>query len=130
MWLVPPCAGSVSPLFHLEMANWLQKPAYFPMDFPGKHYNYPRTQARRSNISLKGLVKMAILLGKFMAVAYGRRHLVTVLYATETGNSERYAQRLAKFLSRIAVVKLVNLESYDINKVYLSTILPHSVPFV
>eukprot|EP00026_Physarum_polycephalum_P000479 Phypoly_transcript_00480.p1 GENE.Phypoly_transcript_00480~~Phypoly_transcript_00480.p1 ORF type:complete len:1057 (-),score=141.02 Phypoly_transcript_00480:1379-4549(-) len=113
VWLVPPCTGSVSPLFHLEMANWLQKPAYFPMDFPGKNYNYPRTEVRRSNITIKGLGKLAILLGKFMAVAYGRRHQVKVLYATETGNSERYAQRLAKFLSRVAAVTVVNMENYD-----------------
>jgi hypothetical protein len=78
VWLVPPCAGSVSPLFHLEMANWLVKPAYFPMDFPGKNYNYPRTEARRSHITVKGLGKLALLLGKFMARAYGRRHQVKV----------------------------------------------------
>ena len=119
VWLVPPCAGSVSPLFHLEMANWLQKPAYFPLEFPGKHYKFPR-QKRRSYISLKGLVKMTLLLAKFMAVAYGKRHQVQVLYATETGNSERYARRAAKFLSLVATVKVDNMATYDFNKVYSS----------
>lgn len=86
------------------------------MEFPGKDYNYPR-QKRRSNISIKGIARVTLLLGKYMAEAHSKRHRVQVLYATETGNSERYAQRVAKFLSRVAVVKVANMENYDINKV-------------
>jgi len=41
---------------------------------------------------------------------------VRVLFATETGNSERYAQRLAKFLSAFAAVSVSNMESYDAKK--------------
>nr|ABO09632.1 nitric oxide synthase form B [Physarum polycephalum] len=115
VWLVPPCAGSASPLFHLEMANWLQKPAYFPMEFPGKNYNFPR-QKRRSNVSLKGLARAGLILRKYATAAYDRRHRVRVLFATETGNSERYAQRLAKFLSAFAAVSVCNMESYDAKK--------------
>nr|AAK43730.1 nitric oxide synthase form A [Physarum polycephalum] len=115
VWLVPPCAGSASPLFHLEMANWLQKPAYFPMDFPGRNYKFPK-QKRRSNVSVKGLARAVLILRKYMTAAYNKRHRVCVLYATETGNSERYAQRLGKFLSAFAAVTVSNMETYDAQK--------------
>lgn len=52
-----------------------------------------------------------------MKKAQDRRHKVLVLYATETGNSERYANRTAAFLRRTAVVRVVNMESFDPNLV-------------
>jgi Nitric oxide synthase, oxygenase domain len=111
--LVPPCAGSVSPLFHLEMTNWLMKPNCYPLEFPGKDYVFPDSKSHHSNISLKGVSRLALLLTRFMKRAQDRRHRVTVLFATETGNSERYAQRTAKFLNRIAVVRVLNMENFS-----------------
>lgn len=118
VWLVPPVSGAASPLFHLEMTNFLMKPAYYPLDFPGKHYNFPKSIShRKTKLTLSGLAKTVRILLKYTKQMMERRHKVTVLYATETGNSERYALRTAKFLGRISNVRIQNMENYNFNEV-------------
>lgn len=114
VWLTPPCAGSVSPLFHLEMVNFLVKPNYCPLDFPGRNYDYGDSKKR--HIRLKPMMFVVLVVCGFMRKAHARRHKVTILYATETGNSERFANRTAQFLRRTALARVFCLENYDISK--------------
>lgn len=110
VWLTPPCAGSVSPLFHLEMVNFLVKPNYCPLEFPGRNYDYGDVKKR--NVRLKPTLFVVLVVCGFMRKAHARRHKVTILYATETGNSERFANRTAQFLHRTALARVLCLENY------------------
>ncbi len=85
----PPCSGSVSPIWHLEMVNWMQKPTYEPIDPPYRDYDFADS-TRKSNISLKMLCSLIIVLNKFMKKAQDRRHKVPnreteIVFLLQTG---------------------------------------------
>ena len=115
VWIVPPISGSLTPVFHQEMINYSLKPSYEYQEVAWKKYNWQfLTETSDGDVSLRaGLCpfnhgrglenkkrfKQLAIAVRFASclfrTAVDRRIKVTVLYASETGKSEKFAKQLA-----------------------------------
>ncbi|KAB0395991.1 hypothetical protein E2I00_013399 [Balaenoptera physalus] len=84
-WIVPPISGSLTPVFHQEMVNYVLSPAF------------------RYQIS-------ASLMGTVMA----KRVKATILYASETGRAQSYAQQLGRLFRKAFDPRVLCMDEYDV----------------
>jgi nitric oxide synthase oxygenase domain/subunit/sulfite reductase alpha subunit-like flavoprotein len=94
VWLVPPISGSLSPIFHQEMVNMYLKPNFLPFSCFSWQKEGPRVDKKllgsMSNSSINNLApKKATnnLLPSYIQA-------IRIFYATETGTSLRYAEKI------------------------------------
>ncbi|KAE8744678.1 hypothetical protein FOCC_FOCC008681, partial [Frankliniella occidentalis] len=120
VWIVPPMSGSVTPVFHQEMALYVLKPSY-------------EYQARsREKLLLAVIVVVDIIIiclfllpsqravkftSKLFGRALSRRIKATVLYATETGKSEAYAKKLGDIFGHAFNAQVYCMDEYDMSSI-------------
>ncbi|CAB3997899.1 nitric oxide synthase, endothelial-like isoform X1, partial [Paramuricea clavata] len=113
VWIVPPMSGSTTPVFHLEMLNYNLKPSYDYQEDPWKVYQFTTTKRPKKIIICKQVLLAVKFSAKLMGQAMAKRQKVTVLYATETGKSEHYANLLKELFSYAFNPRVFSMEDYD-----------------
>ncbi|KAM8966694.1 nitric oxide synthase 3 isoform 2-T2 [Pelodytes ibericus] len=115
VWIVPPTSGSLTPVFHQEMVNYHLSPSFLYQPDPWKHHVWKGSQStitrRRTFKEVANAVKFS---AKLMGKAMARRVKATILYATETGRSETYAQKLCKIFRYAFDPRVMCMDQYDI----------------
>ncbi|XP_032236183.1 nitric oxide synthase, brain isoform X2 [Nematostella vectensis] len=114
VWVVPPLSGSVSPVFHQEMLNYMLKPSYEYQDDPWKHYKITTAESNsdRKKLSFKEVAKAVKFSANLMGKAMAKRTKAIILYATETGKSESYARMLADLFLHAFDPKVMRMDEY------------------
>ncbi|XP_046839565.1 nitric oxide synthase, brain-like isoform X2 [Xenia sp. Carnegie-2017] len=113
VWIVPPISGSATPVFHLEMLNYNLKPSYDYQEDPWKFYNFSATKEQKKKLMFKQVAKAVEFSAKLMGHAMAKRQKVTILYATETGKSEHYANLLKELFSFAFNPRVFCMVEYD-----------------
>ncbi|XP_043923547.1 nitric oxide synthase, brain-like [Protopterus annectens] len=109
VWIVPPTSGSLTPVFHQEMVNYILSPyLYYQID-AWKEMN----DSSKKKITFKEVAEAVKFSAKLMSQAMSRRVKATILYATETGKSETYAKMLCEVFKLAFCPKLVCMDEYD-----------------
>lgn len=109
VWIVPPVSGSLTPVFHQEMVNYILSPyLYYQID-PWKEM----TDSSRKKITFKEVAKAVKFSAKLMNQAMSRRVKALILYATETGKSETYAKMLCELFKLAFCPKVMCMDEYD-----------------
>uniref|UniRef100_A0A8C2U8G3 Nitric oxide synthase n=1 Tax=Coturnix japonica TaxID=93934 RepID=A0A8C2U8G3_COTJA len=117
VWIVPPMSGSITPVFHQEMLNYVLTP-FFYYQFEFLH-SYIQNDTCCAFFSLRAVLFASLLLRKTMAA----RSKVTVIYATETGKSETLANNLCSLFSCAFDTKILCMDEYNISDLEKETLL-------
>uniref|UniRef100_A0A8C7TJA0 Nitric oxide synthase, inducible n=1 Tax=Oncorhynchus mykiss TaxID=8022 RepID=A0A8C7TJA0_ONCMY len=113
-WLVPPMSGSLTPVFHQEMVNYILSPFfYYQVD----------TETPSCTISFKAVARAALFSSILMSRVLANRVRCTVLYATETGKSQTLAQRLNSMLNCAFNCRLLCMEDYNFSDMEQESLL-------
>ncbi|CAO2644413.1 Nitric oxide synthase, inducible [Lemmus lemmus] len=114
IWLVPPMSGSITPVFHQEMLNYVLSPFYYYQVEPWKTHIWQnvKLRPRRREIRFRVLVKAVFFASMLMRKVMASRVRATVLFATETGKSEALARDLAVLFSYAFNTKVVCMNQY------------------
>uniref|UniRef100_A0A8D0XV29 Nitric oxide synthase n=1 Tax=Sus scrofa TaxID=9823 RepID=A0A8D0XV29_PIG len=101
IWLVPPISGSITPVFHQEMLNYVLSPFYYYQVEAWKTHVWQdeKRRPRRKEIRFKVLVKAVLFAAVLMHKTMAARVRATILFATETGRSETLARDLGALFS-------------------------------
>ncbi|XP_054711021.1 LOW QUALITY PROTEIN: nitric oxide synthase, salivary gland-like [Uloborus diversus] len=131
VWIVPPLSGSLTPVFHQEMLYYNLKPSYEYQDPPWKTHiwekdrenagNGPRTPSRK--FRFKEIARAVKFTSNLFGMALSRRIKATILFATETGKSERYAKMLGDIFSHGFNATVICMSDYDIINLEHETLL-------
>lgn len=120
VWIVPPMSGSLTEVFHQEMLLYKLKPSYEYMDDPWKTHIWKKDRDRKVSadrpkrkFGFRELARAVKFSAKLMGKALARRVKCTILYATETGKSERFARSLCEIFKHAFDAKVLNMEEYD-----------------
>ncbi|XP_062619237.1 nitric oxide synthase 1-like isoform X1 [Saccostrea cucullata] len=120
VWVVPPMSGSLTEVFHQEMLLYKLKPSYEYMDDPWKTHVWKKDRDRKVSVDrpkrkfgFRELARAVKFSAKLMGKALARRVKCTILYATETGKSERFARSLCEIFKHAFDAKVMNMEDYD-----------------
>ncbi|XP_058139802.2 nitric oxide synthase, inducible isoform X2 [Dasypus novemcinctus] len=114
VWLVPPISGSITPVFHQEMLNYVLSPFYYYQVEAWKTHDWQdkKRRPKRREIKLKVLAKAVLFASVLMHKAVASRVRVTVLFATETGKSETLARDLGALFSCAFNPKVLCMDEY------------------
>ncbi|XP_025774575.1 nitric oxide synthase, inducible [Puma concolor] len=101
IWLVPPISGSITPVFHQEMLNYVLSPFfYYQVEAWKTHiWQDEKRRPRRRKIPFKVLVQAVLFASMLMRKTMASRVRATILFATETGKSETLARDLGALFS-------------------------------
>nr|XP_015212637.1 PREDICTED: nitric oxide synthase, endothelial-like [Lepisosteus oculatus] len=110
VWIVPPISGSLTPAFHQELLNYVLSPCFLYQVDPWK---LPGFSAKKK-ISFKEVAEAVKFSASLMGQAMARRVKARILYATETGRSQTYANKLCDIFKRAFDPKVVCMDDYDI----------------
>uniref|UniRef100_A0A8C7D926 Nitric oxide synthase n=1 Tax=Oncorhynchus kisutch TaxID=8019 RepID=A0A8C7D926_ONCKI len=114
-WLVPPMSGSLTPIFHQEMVNYILSPFFYYQPDPWMTHVW-----RNGEMCLK---KAALFSSTLMSRVLAKRVRCTVLYATETGKSQTLAQRLNSMLNGAFNSRLLCMEDYNFSDMEQESLL-------
>uniref|UniRef100_A0A8C4V9H1 Nitric oxide synthase n=1 Tax=Falco tinnunculus TaxID=100819 RepID=A0A8C4V9H1_FALTI len=103
VWIVPPMSGSITPVFHQEMLNYVLTPFY-----------YYQVHISKKNIILVDFRSTDDNMGP---------EDVTVIYATETGKSETLANNLCSLFNCAFNTKILCMDEYNICDLEKETLL-------
>ncbi|KAM9596861.1 nitric oxide synthase, inducible [Trichechus inunguis] len=117
IWLVPPISGSITPVFHQEMLNYILSPFYYYQVEAWKTHVWQdeKRRPRRREIQFKVLAKAMLFASVLMRKAMASRVRVTILFATETGKSETLAQDLGALFSCAFNPKVFCMDEYRLS---------------
>nr|ADT78701.1 inducible nitric oxide synthase [Ctenopharyngodon idella] len=118
VWLVPPMSGSLTPVFHQEMLNYILSPFFYYQPDPWlthKWKNKKRKEKRRT-ISFKGLIRVVLFSQTLIKSVLAKRVRCTILYATETGRSQIFAKKLNAMMNCAFSSKVVCMEDYNFSE--------------
>ncbi|KAI2581954.1 nitric oxide synthase 2 [Homo sapiens] len=117
IWLVPPMSGSITPVFHQEMLNYVLSPFYYYQVEAWKTHVWQdeKRRPKRREIPLKVLVKAVLFACMLMRKTMASRVRVTILFATETGKSEALAWDLGALFSCAFNPKVVCMDKYRLS---------------
>ncbi|CAG0892944.1 unnamed protein product, partial [Darwinula stevensoni] len=131
VWIVPPLSSSLTPVFHQEMALYHLSPS-FEYQIPawkthGKVALGPSNSRRK--FTFREVAVSVWFASKLYIQALHRRIKATILYASETGRSERFASKLSSLFAhafnahvfRMSDYKIVDLEHESLVLVVTST---------
>ncbi|XP_069815380.1 nitric oxide synthase 3 isoform X2 [Dendropsophus ebraccatus] len=114
VWIVPPMSGSLTPVFHQEMVNYHLSPSFLYQPDPWKYHIWKGSQStitrKRTFKEVANAVKFS---AKLMGQAMARRVKATILYATETGRAETYAQKLCNIFAYAFDPRVICMDQYD-----------------
>uniref|UniRef100_A0A8D0L3Z9 Nitric oxide synthase 3 n=1 Tax=Sphenodon punctatus TaxID=8508 RepID=A0A8D0L3Z9_SPHPU len=113
IWLVPPISGSLTPIFHQEIANYQLSPSFRYQPDAWKVYTSKETTVTRKK-TFKEVANAVKISAKLMGHVMARRVKATILYATETGKSRTYAQNLGQLFKRVFDPRVLCMDEYDV----------------
>ncbi|TSK49641.1 Nitric oxide synthase, inducible [Bagarius yarrelli] len=116
VWLVPPMSGSLTPVFHQEMINYVLSPFYYYQPDPWLTHEWKgekKRLKRQRRIRFKGLIRAAIFSQTLMKSVMVKRVPCTILYATETGKSQTFANKLKLILSCAFNPRVFCMDEYN-----------------
>ncbi|XP_011646208.1 nitric oxide synthase, salivary gland [Pogonomyrmex barbatus] len=124
LWIVPPISGSATPVFHQEMALYHLKPSYDAQDPAWKIHIWKKGRDKkttskkpRRKFHFKQIARAVKFTSKLFGRALSRRIKATVLFATETGTSQMYAEKLSELLGHAFHSQVLSMEEYDISNI-------------
>ncbi|CAM4539437.1 unnamed protein product [Leuciscus chuanchicus] len=125
VWLVPPMSGSITPVYHQEMLNYILSPFfYYQADAWLTHkWKDEKKGLRRCKVSFKGLIRAVFFSQMLINTVMAKRVRCTVLYATETGKSLTFAKKLKTMLNCAFDTRLVCMEDYDFSELETESLL-------
>ncbi|XP_057216737.1 nitric oxide synthase 2a, inducible [Triplophysa rosa] len=125
VWLVPPMSGSITPVFHQEMLNYILSPFFFYQSDPWLTHKWKdeKKRLRRCKVSFKGLIRAVFFSQTLIRAVMAKRVHCTVLFATETGKSLTFAKKLNSMLNRAFDSRLVCMEDYDFSEIESESLL-------
>uniref|UniRef100_A0A452SHD0 Nitric oxide synthase n=1 Tax=Ursus americanus TaxID=9643 RepID=A0A452SHD0_URSAM len=112
-WIVPPISGSLTPVFHQEMVNYVLSPAfrYQPDPWKGSATKGAGITRKKTFKEVANAVKIsASLMGTVMA----KRVKATILYGSETGRAQSYAQQLGRLFRKAFDPRVLCMDEYDV----------------
>ncbi|XP_066972753.1 nitric oxide synthase, salivary gland-like [Macrobrachium rosenbergii] len=131
VWIVPPISGSLTPVFHQEMTLYYMKPSY--------EYQLPAWVAfERQNDLLSGEAtkkrsspiqrfRRAALCVYFATTLYAgalaKRVRIAIIYASETGKAQGYANSLYDSFSLRFNPEVICMDEYDVSKLSSETMV-------
>ncbi|XP_051848310.1 nitric oxide synthase, inducible isoform X1 [Antechinus flavipes] len=117
VWLVPPISGSITPVFHQEMLNYILSPFYYYQVEAWKTHVWhdEKKRPKKREIKLKVLIKAVFFASVLMRKTMAARIKVTVLFATETGKSETLARDLGDLFSCAFASKVLCMDEYKLS---------------
>uniref|UniRef100_A0A8C1ZGJ5 Nitric oxide synthase, inducible n=1 Tax=Cyprinus carpio TaxID=7962 RepID=A0A8C1ZGJ5_CYPCA len=118
VWLVPPMSGSLTPVYHQEMLNYILSPFFYYQPDPWLTHKWKvkKRNARRHTISFKGLIRAVLFSQTLIKSALTKRVRCTVLYATETGKSHTFAKKLNTMMNCAFKSQVVCMEDYNFSE--------------
>ncbi|XP_067655044.1 nitric oxide synthase 1-like [Haliotis asinina] len=111
VWVVPPMSGSQTEVFHQEMMVYKLKPSYEYQEDAWAAHNW-----KDKDLEKKYLKVQQKRLAKSQDSAVASHVSCLILYATETGRSERFARRLCQTFKRAFTTEVVCMEDTDVNE--------------
>ncbi|NXN16416.1 NOS2 protein, partial [Indicator maculatus] len=125
VWIVPPMSGSITPVFHQEMLNYVLTPFYYyQVDAWKTHIWHDETRRpKKREIKFSILAKAVLFASSLMQQATAARPKVTVIYATETGKSETLANNLCSLFNCAFSTKVLPMDEYNICDLEKETLL-------
>uniref|UniRef100_A0A8C8XD40 Nitric oxide synthase n=1 Tax=Panthera leo TaxID=9689 RepID=A0A8C8XD40_PANLE len=117
IWLVPPISGSITPVFHQEMLNYVLSPFfYYQVEAWKTHiWQDEKRRPRRRKIPFKVLVQAVLFASMLMRKTMASRVRATILFATETGKSETLARDLGALFSCAFNPKILCMDQYGLS---------------
>ncbi|XP_059143081.1 nitric oxide synthase-like isoform X2 [Physella acuta] len=122
VWVVPPMSGCIMEVFHQEMLLYKLKPSYEYQEEAWKTHVWKKdrdkpksTDKPKRRFGFKELARAVKFSAKLMGKALARRVKCTILFATETGKSERFANTLGEIFKHAFDAKVLCMEDYDVN---------------
>ncbi|XP_046680462.1 LOW QUALITY PROTEIN: nitric oxide synthase, salivary gland-like [Homalodisca vitripennis] len=123
-WIVPPISGSITPVFHQEMAHYNIYPTYSYQDPAWKVHIWKKGKdgaktgkKPRRKFHFKQIARAVKFTSKLFGSALSRRIKATILYATETGKSEQFAKKLSEMFSHAFHSQYCCMEDYDMSSI-------------
>ncbi|NXA04756.1 NOS2 protein, partial [Sapayoa aenigma] len=125
VWIVPPISGSITPVFHQEMLNYVLTPFYYyQMDAWKTHVWHDETRRpKKKEIKFSVLAKAVLFASSLMRQAMATRAKVTVIFATETGKSEALASSLCSLFNCAFNTRILCMDEYSIRELEKETLL-------
>ncbi|XP_037078549.1 nitric oxide synthase-like protein [Pollicipes pollicipes] len=120
VWIVPPMSGSATPVFHQEMSRYIVKPTYSYQIAAWKTHAWKKRDAnggvrkQQRKFHFKEIAGAVQFASQLFGEALSRRIKATILYATETGKSETYANMLGQVFSHAFNAQVICMDDYDI----------------
>lgn len=115
VWIVPPISGSATPVFHQEMLRYDLKPSYEYQSDPWRTFDLRSKDGSSPRLrrNFREVAKAVKFSAKLMVGALAKRHKVTILYATETGKSEGFANILHQLFLNAFDPKVIRMDDYS-----------------
>uniref|UniRef100_A0A8B9GBV5 Nitric oxide synthase n=1 Tax=Amazona collaria TaxID=241587 RepID=A0A8B9GBV5_9PSIT len=125
VWIVPPISGSITPVFHQEMLNYVLTPFYYyQVDAWKTHVWHDETRRpKKKEIKFGILAKAVFFASSLMQRTMAARTKVTVIYATETGKSATLANNLCSLFNCAFNTKILCMDEYNICDLEKETLL-------
>ncbi|XP_041378542.1 nitric oxide synthase-like protein [Gigantopelta aegis] len=122
VWVVPPISGSLTQVFHQEMLMYKLKPSYEYQEDAWKSHVWKKDRERTSKsfdrpkrkFGFKELARAVKFSAKLMGKALAKRVKCVILYATETGKSERFARTTCEIFKHAFDAKVMCMDEYDV----------------
>ncbi|XP_064096967.1 nitric oxide synthase, salivary gland-like [Macrobrachium nipponense] len=130
-WVVPPISGSLTPVFHQEMSLYYMKPGY-EYQIPAWIANERQEkmlsgESSHDGSGAIGKFKKAALAVVFSttlyAAALAKRVRIAIIYASETGKSQGYADTLYGIFSHRFNPEVACMDDYDVSKLHNETLV-------
>ncbi|XP_075760963.1 nitric oxide synthase, inducible [Pelodiscus sinensis] len=125
VWLVPPISGSITPVFHQEMLNYVLTPFYYyQVDAWKTHvWHDEKRRPKKREIKFSVLAKAVFFASALMQKKMAARTKVTVIYATETGKSETLANNLCALFNCAFSTQVLCMDEYKLSDLEKETLL-------
>uniref|UniRef100_A0A8C1A258 Nitric oxide synthase n=1 Tax=Cyprinus carpio carpio TaxID=630221 RepID=A0A8C1A258_CYPCA len=120
VWLVPPMSGSLTPVFHQEMLNYILSPFFYYQPDPWLTHKWK--DKKRKERRYRSII--AVLFSQtLIKSALAKRVRCTVLYATETGKSQTFAKKLNTMMNCAFSSRVVCMEDYNFSELEMESLL-------
>ncbi|XP_053560576.1 nitric oxide synthase, inducible isoform X2 [Bombina bombina] len=125
VWIVPPISGSITPVFHQEMLNYILSPFYYYQVDAWKTHVWKDESRKpmKKKFKFSVISKAVLFASALMAKSVAARTKATILYATETGKSETLAKKLHTVFNYAFNTKICCMADYDISQLDKETLL-------
>jgi len=109
VWIVPPQSGSLCSTFHQEMINYHMSPSYEYQDKPWGSYGKTKTKK-----SFKAIAWILHFWNSIYKKMLAKRKSISIVYASETGVSKKFASEAGTVFSTSFRVNLIPMNSLEV----------------